>query len=108
MSFKVLQINFNYNVATADYEQAVAPLASPIAATPGLHWKTWLINPSQRESGGIYLFEDDSSLQAYLAGPIVAGIKSHPALSNLSLKVFDVMLEPSKVTRAPLRQPVPV
>ena len=108
MSLKILQINFNYNVPTADYERAVGPLADPIAAVRGLHWKTWLVNDTRREAGGIYLFDDDASLQAYLAGPIVAGIKTNPALSNISAKVFDVMPTPSAITRAPLRQAVPV
>ena len=40
--------------------------------------------------------------------PIVAGIKTNPALSNISAKVFDVMPTPSAITRAPLRQAVPV
>jgi hypothetical protein len=108
MGYKILQINFNYNVPTTDFEQAVMPLADPIKAVPGMLWKTWLLNAGQREAGGIYLFADDASLQTYLAGSIVAGIKSNPALSNISAKVFDVMVEPSAVTRAPLRDAVPV
>ncbi len=104
MSNKLLQINFTYSVTQAEYEKATFPLASLIAQVPGLQWKTWIVNDSQREAGGIYLFDDDGALQAYLAGPIIAGVKSHPALSNFSVKAFDVMPAASAVTRAPIRQ----
>jgi hypothetical protein len=65
-------------------------------------WKVWLMNEADQESGGIYLFEDGASLDAYLNSEIVAGIVSHPALSDFSVKQFDVMAEVSEVTRAPL------
>jgi hypothetical protein len=104
MSQKIVQINFKLHVSAADYAQACAPLAQPVADTPGLRWKTWLMNEAEQEAGGIYLFEDDRSAQGYLAGPIVGGIKAHPGLSDVSVKTFDVMEELSLVTRAPIQE----
>jgi len=106
MSQKILQINFKFSVPAADLSQGFAPFAQPIAETPGLNWKIWLMNEAESESGGIYLFDDQASLDAYLAGPIVGGLKTHPALSNMSVKVFGVSEEPSRVTRAPIRETV--
>lgn len=102
MSGKVLQINFKFNVSASDYEAAVAPLASEIAKVPGLLWKVWLMNEADSEAGGIYLFSDAQSVQDYLGSPIVAGIKSHPALTNITAKVFDTLSEPTRTTRGPL------
>lgn len=102
MSQKILQINFKFNVPQADYEAAAAPLAEPIAAVPGLLWKVWLINEADQESGGIHLFADAKSLTAYLDSDIVAGIVSHPALSDFSVKQFEVMADMSMVTRGPV------
>lgn len=102
MSQKILQINFKYHVSRAEYETAVAPLAAPIAAMPGLVWKVWLMNEAEQEAGGIYLFTDGSTLDAYLNSDIVAGIISHPALSDFSVKQFEVMEEVSAVTRGPV------
>lgn len=107
MSEKILQINFKFNVSGEEYEKAVSPVAESIAAVDGLRWKVWIVNEADSEAGGIYLFDDDSSVQAYLAGPIVANIKSHPALSDISSKVFDVMDKPTAVTRGPLKGRVP-
>jgi len=107
MSEKILQINFKFNVSGEEYEKAVSPVAESIADVDGLRWKVWIVNEADKEAGGIYLFDDDSSVQAYLAGPIVANIKSHPALSDISAKAFDVMDKLTAVTRGPLKGRVP-
>ncbi len=106
MSPKILQVNMNFSIPRADLEQAFLDAAQPIADTPGLLWKVWLMNEAGREAGGIYLFDSDAALQAYLAGPIVTSMKSNPILSNLSVKSFDVLERHSAVTRAPLKENV--
>ena len=76
MSQKILQINFTFSsVSRTELEQAWLPGAQPIADTPGLRWKVWLMNERERECGGVYLFDNEASLQAFLAGPIVAATK---------------------------------
>jgi hypothetical protein len=104
MSQKILQINFQFHVSAKDYEQACLPAAQPIADTPGLRWKVWLMNETDHEAGGIYLFDDDASAQAFLAGPIGEAIKNDPAISNISVKTFDVMESLTTVTRGPLQE----
>ena len=102
MSGKILQINFKFNVSALDYVDAVTPLASDIAEVPGLLWKVWLINEAEREAGGIYWFNDNDSLDAYLQSPIVAGITSHPALDEISAKTFDNIAQLSEITNGPV------
>jgi hypothetical protein len=67
-----------------------------------LRWKIWLMNEKDSEAGGIYLFDDESSLKAYLAGPLAAQVSSHPAISDMSAKPFEVMPEATAVTRGPI------
>jgi len=50
----------------------------------------------------LYLFEDEASVQAYLDGPLAAGVISHPALSEFSVKQFDVMEGVTETTRGPI------
>jgi rhodanese-related sulfurtransferase len=103
MSQKILQINFTFSgVSRAELEQAWLPAAQPIADTPGLRWKVWLMNETEHECGGIYLFDDEAAVQAFLAGSIVAATKEAPILSNTSLKIFDMMAEHTAVTRGPV------
>lgn len=102
MSGKILQINFQFKVPASEYIGSVKPLASDIAAVPGMLWKVWIMNEAENEAGGIYWFSDGDSLNAYLEGPIVAGIASHPALENISVKIFDNISELSEVTNGPV------
>jgi hypothetical protein len=104
MSQKILQINFKFSVTPTELEQAFAPAAQPVADTPGLRWKIWLVNGADHEAGGIHLFDDEASLQAYLNGPIVASVGSNPALSDVSVKVFDTIDALTLITRGPIRE----
>ena len=98
----ILQINFKLNVPAAEYAKICQSVAQPIADVPGLRWKVWLLNEREKEAGGIYLFDTEQALNDYVAGPIVAQVKSHPALQDLSAKKFDVMEEVTAVTRGPV------
>jgi hypothetical protein len=104
---KILQVNFKYTAPTADFKQAIAPLADDFAAVPGLRWKVWLIDEAQSEAGGIYLFDDAAALQAMLTSPLWAGVGTSPILSDIKVKDFDVLEAPSLVTRAPIKDAVP-
>ena len=65
-------------------------------------WKIWPINEAESVGGGFLLFDDEASMQAFLEGPIVAQVTSHPALSDFSVKQSDIMEDQSRVTRAPI------
>ena len=58
----------------------------------------------RKRSRGLYLFDDEASLQATFEGPLDAQVTSHPALSEFSVNQFDVMEEATAVTRGPMRQ----
>ena len=98
MSQTVVQINYKFSVARSEYEQLCAGAAQPISDQPGLNWKVWIINEAEREPG-IYLFDDEASANAYVSGPIITALKSHPAVSSMSVKQFDVMEDLTAITR---------
>ncbi|MBK5096339.1 MAG: YdhR family protein [Gemmatimonadetes bacterium] len=102
MSSKILQISFHLNVPRAEFEDIARSLANDFAQLPGLTWKIWLMDETEREAGGIYLFEDASSMEAYLEGPLAAAVMSHPALSDLVAKQFDVIEDCTAITRGPV------
>jgi hypothetical protein len=103
MSEKILQVNLKFSISRAELEMAWLEAAQPIANVPGLRWKVWLMNEAEHEAGGIYLFESEAAAQSYLAGPIVAALKSSPAVSNISAKLFDVLESHTAITRGPLK-----
>jgi hypothetical protein len=100
---KILQINFNYETPFNHLKDAplARKVAQPIADIEGLKWKIWIYNAEEKSRGGIYLFEDEASVKAYMDSE-VAKMASSSQVSNLSVKVFDIMQERSEVTRAPL------
>jgi hypothetical protein len=68
MALTLLQIDFP---ATGPWgnamAEAYAPLAALIAQTPGLLWKIWTEDEATQTTGGIYLFTDRDTAEAYLA-----------------------------------------
>ena len=102
MSEKLLQVNVKFSTSRAELEAAWFQAAQPIADTPALRWKVWLMNEAEREAGGIYLFESEAAAQSYLDGPIVAALKGSPVISNISAKLFDVLESHTKITRGPV------
>ena len=102
MSEIMLQLNFNFSVTKEEYEQAVSPLADKFANVPGLIWKIWILNAEKSEAGGIYMFENQASLDEFLAGSLAKIVTTHPALNNFSVKQFGIMKDITKVARGPL------
>ena len=102
MAQQVLQVNFIFDGTLDEALGEFAPMVQPIADQPGLKWKVWCWNDEAREFAGEYLFGDAAAVKGYLSGPIVAALQKHPKIGSLSAKVFDVIEEASKATRAPL------
>jgi hypothetical protein len=102
---KILQINFKFKVPRPELEKAFlqsAPIFTPDGQVKGLLWKIWLMNEAEKTAGGIYLFKDEASVEAYLKGQIVTEAKKDPTLSNIEVKVFDILPEHTKITRGPV------
>lgn len=98
----ILQINFNLNVPLGEYQKMADSVAHAFLDVPGLRWKIWLLNPATQEGGGIYLFDSQASLDAYLNGPLVAHLRGLPSIRNISVKQFEVMPDATALTRGPL------
>ena len=73
MGLRVLQINFPFNGLWGnEMMQAYSELAHKLSEIPGLLWKIWIENSNDGETGGIYLFEDASSLDIFLTEHIIS------------------------------------
>ena len=64
----LLQVDFPYAGPWGQaMTEAMEGLARSIAEEPGLLWKIWTENEAAGEAGGVYLFKDMASAEAYLA-----------------------------------------
>ncbi len=98
----LLEVNFKYNVPTADLQAALSPLAEQFAALDGLRWKIWALDEENSQFSGILLFDDAEKLQAFLASDLATTVTTHPALSDFSVTPYAVMGAESRVTNAPM------
>lgn len=85
----------------AEAEAAYADLAADIAGEEGLVWKVWTEDPKRGVAGGVYLFDDAESAEAYvekhtdrLAGFGITGITAtsyevNEGLSRANRCVFE-------------------
>lgn len=84
----------------AEMENALQELARSIAQEPGLLWKIWTENSGDKLAGGIYLFRDRPSADAYVA--------KHNArlaqfgISQIRARIFDVNPGLTRLTRGPV------
>ena len=103
MPKKILQVNFKYNMPADALMKAFMELAKPFADVKGLEWKIWAHDGSKKMVGGFYLFKDQASIDGLLKSKLVSeNLLKNPAFSDIDVKVFDVLPEPSKITRAPI------
>lgn len=102
MSAQMLVMHFKFNTSPAEYIHAVQPLVDEILNARGLRWKIWLIDESQCIAGGLYLFDDSSCVQAFLASPLMDRLKHHPSFTDLRVMSFDVLTAETRATHGPL------
>ena len=97
----LLQVDFPYQGPWGD-EMSVAmrELAQSIASEPGLIWKIWTENKDAGEAGGVYLFSDSPSAEAYLAMH-TRRLKNF-GVPQVNARIFAVNEALSLIDRAPL------
>ena len=97
----LLQIDFPYAGPWGeDMVAYMTGLAQSIAEEPGLRWKIWIENREAGESGGVYLFEDLASAEAYLA--MHTRRLSDFGLTRVNSRISAVNEVLSRIDRAPV------
>ena len=76
--------------------------AKIIASVEGLIWKIWVLRKEEFEMGGIYLFANRETAEAYLNHPVVQAVRSNPAVVSTQSQLWNVESSLSSITRAPL------
>ena len=101
MPLKLLQMDYLFPGPWGEEMAAeYADLAGRIADVPGLICKVWTENRETGEAGGVYLFEDEATLDAYM-GPKIERMKA-AGVEGLRAKKFDVNETLTRITRGRL------
>jgi hypothetical protein len=101
---KLLQVNYSRERGQGDGEQAEHLLgaAEKISGLPGLQWKLWIYDDSQKVAGGIYLFDTEEHARAWGDDTLPASLGALPGVSDIDARYFDVDERLSAITRGPL------
>ena len=97
----LLQVDFPYpGPWGAQMSEAMKGLAESIAHEPGLLWKIWTENATDRTAGGIYLFSDEDSARAY-CDMHTKRLESF-GVTGIRALFFDVNVPLTDTTRGPV------
>ena len=94
-------VTFNLSgISKQEYEELCDHLAPAFSAMPGLITKVWLADEETNTYGGVYLWQDRASYDAYLESDIFKGVGSHPGFSNVESAAYGILDSPSAITGA--------
>ena len=102
-TYTVLHMRLKLRVPTDVFLANSQEAATDIASVEGLIWKIWILQQEELEMGGMYLFANRETAEAYLNGPVVQAVRSNPAVVSNESRLWDVESSLSAITRAPLR-----
>jgi hypothetical protein len=103
ITYTVLQLRFKLRMPPDVFLTHSREAASVIASVEGLIWKIWVLQQEEHEMGGMYLFANRETAEAYLNHPIVQAVRLDPAVVSTESQLWDVESSLSALTRAPLR-----
>jgi len=101
VALKLLQMDYPFDGPWGEeMAEELTPLAHRIAEVPGLVCKVWTENREEGLAGGVYLFEDEASLDAYLA-PKLERMRAF-GIRDIRARKFDVNATLTGITRGRL------
>jgi Putative mono-oxygenase ydhR len=101
--YTVLHLRFKLRVSPDALFAKSREAAASIAWVKGLIWKIWISRQKELEMGGIYLFANRESAEAYLNHPVVQAVRCNSAVVSTDSQIWDVESGLSALTRAPLQ-----
>lgn len=102
-AYTVLHLRFKLRVPPGVMLARSREAATILASVEGLIWKIWLSQEEEFEMGGVYLFANRETAEAYLNHPVVQAVRGNPAVVSTESELWGVESSLSAITRAPLR-----
>jgi hypothetical protein len=95
----LLTVTYRVSGDLENFGSNAAEVAAMIAGAPGLRWKIWGLAP---DGSGVsaYLFETAEAADAFVDGPVIAGLKANPAVQGVTLASAPVDARLSQITHA--------
>jgi Putative mono-oxygenase ydhR len=100
----ILHLRFKVRVSPDAFLAHSREAATTIATVEGLIWKIWVFQKEESEVGGIYLFANRETAEAYVNHPVIQAERSSPAVVSAQSQLWEVENSLSAITRAPLQE----
>ncbi len=101
-TYTVLYLRFKLRVPPDVFLARSREAATVIASVEGLVWKIWILQQEELEMGGVYLFANRETAEAYLNHPVTQAVRSNPVVVSTESHLWDVESSLLALTRAPL------
>ena len=98
MSRTSVQVNFKLQMPIGEYLALCRQAAPAIAQVPGLESKLFTLDEDEAAAGGIYVFVDRASADAYVAGPFIGGLRNRAGVTELSIRAMAIEENLSRIT----------
>jgi heme-degrading monooxygenase HmoA len=93
-------INFHLqDLSEADYRAVCDEVAPAFAEVPGLISKVWLANRSTNTYGGVYTWASREAMEEFGTSELFNAVATNKSLVDVSSVDFDVLEDPTSVTR---------
>jgi hypothetical protein len=81
------------------YAAHCAAVAPQFTTIPGLRAKAWIADPRTNTYGGVYAWESEAAMQAYVDGPVFSALRANPLFEAVTSRDFTVLQEPTRITQ---------
>jgi hypothetical protein len=98
----LLQVSFDADFTVEESHEDTVARAHTLVGQPGLQWKMWLRDEANDKGGGIYLFDDRATAEAWAEGEMKDSAERFPWIKDIRYTYFDVREDLSAITRTPL------
>jgi hypothetical protein len=93
-------INFHLkDVSETDYLALCDEVAPAFAHVPGLVSKVWLANSGRNTYGGVYTWATREAMEDFAKSELFNAVAANPNLADITSVDFDVLEDPTSVTR---------
>lgn len=100
---KLLQVDFGFSGPFGEeMVNTLVELAESINREPGMIWKIWTESEKDQLGGGIYLFEDEASAQAYLE--MHTARLQQMGIGEVRGQIFDINQPLTAINNGPVNQ----
>src|SRR5262252_321790 len=86
-TYTVLHLRFKLRIPPGVLHAHSREAATIIASVEGLIWKIWVLQEEASETGGMYLFANRETAEAYLNHPVIQAVCSNPAVRSEERRV---------------------